>query len=128
MKALLDTHTFLWWNMNDPQLSVVARQFIADPQNEIVLSSVSAWEIAIKASNGRLALPEIPEDYVMNRIILHGFTAMPIHIKHAVQVFHLPHHHKDPFDRLLVVQSVIENIPLITGDTEIAKYGVTIIW
>ncbi len=128
MKALLDTHTFLWWNLNDPQLSETAREFISDGRNEIFLSAASVWEIAIKYGNGRLELPEKPEQYVAQRLTRHRFSSLPIQLSHAAQVYRLPDIHKDPFDRLLVVQSQLEELPLLTADLQIARYDVNIIW
>ena len=128
MKALLDTHTFLWWNLNDPQLSAAAYDFISDGNNEIFLSAASAWEIAIKCAKGRLILPEDPEPYVANRMILHHFSSLPIQISHALQVFTLPDIHPDPFDRLLVAQSQLEGLPILTADPEIVRYEVDNIW
>jgi PIN domain nuclease of toxin-antitoxin system len=125
---LLDTHTFLWWNMGDERLSPRASQFIADGQNEIFLSAASAWEIAIKARRGRLVLPEQPAHYVVQRLARHHFQSLPVQLSHALHVFNLPDYHQDPFDRLLVAQSQLENLPLLTGDEAIKRYGVEIIW
>ena len=128
MRYLLDTHTFLWWNMDDAQLSSIAKNLIADGNNEIFLSAASAWEIAIKTVRGRLDLPEDPTRYISNRLSLHGFQALPVQIHHAVQVYKLPLHHADPFDRLLIAQSQIESMPLISVDSEIRKYEVEVVW
>ncbi len=128
MRALLDTHTFLWWNLDDPQLSNKAREFISDGRNEIFLSAASTWEIAIKAANGRLKLPDAPGKYVADRIRLHHFSALPIEISHTLQVYDLPLVHTDPFDRLLVAQSQMENLPLLTADSEIRRYQIEVIW
>jgi len=128
MRYLLDTHTFLWWNMDDAQLSSLAKELIADGNNEIFLSAASAWEIAIKTARGRLTLPEDPTRYVSNRLSLHGFQALPVQIHHAVQVYKLPLHHADPFDRLLIAQSQIESMSLISADMEIRKYEIEVIW
>ena len=84
MRALLDTHTFLWWNADDPQMSSTAREFISDGANEIFLSAASAWEIAIKCARGRLVLPETPDKYVANRLSLHRFLALPIQLLEPV--------------------------------------------
>lgn len=128
MRYLLDTHTFLWWNMDDSQLSSLAKELISDSNNEIFLSAASAWEIAIKTARGRLTLPEDPTRYVSNRLSLHGFQALPVQINHAVQVYKLPIHHADPFDRLLIAQSQIESMPLISVDADIRKYDLEVIW
>ncbi len=128
MRYLLDTHTFLWWNMDDAQLSSLAKDLIADGSNEIYVSAVTAWEIAIKTARGRLSLPEEPTRYIPNRMNLYGFLALPVQISHAVQVYTLPMHHANPFDRLLVAQSQIESMPLITLDADIRKYDVEVVW
>lgn len=128
MKYLLDTYAFLWWNMDDAQLSSLAREIISDGANEIFLSAATAWEIAIKTARGRLELPEDPTRYVSSRMNLHGFQALPMQIYHAVQVYKLPMHHADPFDRLLVAQSQIESMPLISVDVDIRKYEVDVVW
>ena len=128
MKALLDTHTFLWWNLDAPQLSDAVREFISNGRNEIFLSAASVWEIAIKYSKGPLELPQIPELYVAQRLARHRFSSLPIQLSHAAQVHRLPDIHQDPFDRLLVVQSQLEELPLLTSDSQIAYYDVSIIW
>jgi PIN domain nuclease of toxin-antitoxin system len=128
MKALLDTHSFLWWNTNDPKLSSNALKIIEDGNNEIYFSSVSAWEVTLKAAKGSLILPEPPDKFVSNSIHEHNFTALPVHISHALHVFHLPFHHSDPFDRLLIAQSILENLPIITLDKNIKEYEITTIW
>lgn len=128
MKLLIDTHTFLWWNSDDPQLSVRARDLIADGRNEVYLSAASAWEIAIKTARGRLILPEPPTPYLANRMRLYRFLPLPVQISHAAQVYELPPYHHDPFDRLLVAQSQLESLPLVTCDEEIQRYDLETIW
>jgi PIN domain nuclease of toxin-antitoxin system len=128
LKAILDTHAFLWWNLDDPRLSERARAFISDGGNEIYLSAASAWEIAIKVAKGRLTLPEAPDQYVANRMGRHRFTALPIELSHALHVYGLPQIHSDPFDRLLVAQSQMEQLPILTVDDNIARYEVEIVW
>jgi len=128
MKALIDTHIFLWWNTEDAQLSPRARKIIADGKNEIFLSAASAWEIAIKTAKGRLVLPEEPALYVTSRMSLHRFQPLPVQISHALRVYELPPHHADPFDRLLVAQCQMESLALITKDEEIRRYEVETIW
>lgn len=128
MKVLLDTHAFLWWNTDDEQLSQRARAIIADGENEIYFSAASAWEIAIKAARGKLILPEEPGAYIASRLKNHHFQPMPIQISHAVQVYALPHHHEDPFDRLLIAQCQLEGLQLLTLDPQIKKYDLETIW
>lgn len=128
MKALLDTHTFLWWNANEPQLSETVRAIIADGNNEIFLSAASAWEIAIKAALGRLSIPAPPEQYVADRLTLHHMQGLPIQLSHALRVYSLPEIHRDPFDRLLIAQSQMEKMPILTTDKNISSYDVEVIW
>ena len=128
MKALLDTHTFLWWNMDAEQLSERAREIIAEADNEIFFSAVSSWEIAIKTAKGRLVLPEEPAAYIASRLRLHHFQPLPIQVSHTTHVYGLPRHHDDPFDRLLIAQAQLEGLPILTLDPEIKKYPVETIW
>jgi PIN domain nuclease of toxin-antitoxin system len=128
MKYLLDTHAFLWWCLGAEQLSPHAADIIADGRNEIYFSSASAWEIAIKTGKGRLTLPEEPAQFVVSRMNQHRFLALPVQISHAMHVAELPPFHADPFDRLLIAQSQLESLPLITKDEEMQRYAVETIW
>jgi PIN domain nuclease of toxin-antitoxin system len=128
MRALLDTHTFLWWNQNAAELSATAREFIGEGSHEIFFSAASAWEIAIKYARGRLELPEAPEQYVATRLAQHRFTPLPIQLSHALHVSTLADIHQDPFDRLLISQSRLEKLPMLSADRDIARYGVDVIW
>lgn len=129
MRALLDTHTFLWWGADDPKLSTRAREILADDSNELLFSAVSGWEIAIKAALGRL--DNVPEDlkaFIYEQISENAFKVLPIHLQHVLGVYSLPQHHRDPFDRLLVVQALAENLPLLSRDSKFAPYSVNVIW
>ncbi len=128
MRLLLDTHTFLWWTTEAPQLSLRASELILDGQNQIFLSVVSIWEIAIKAAKGKLILPEEPSAYITNRMNFYRILALPVQASHALQVYTLPMHHADPFDRLLIAQSQIEGLPLISADANIRRYEVDVVW
>ena len=128
MRALLDTHSFLLWNAGDPKLSKAAHEFISEGRNEVFLSAASAWEIAVKYARGRLILPEPPEKYVPERLLTQNFTSLPIQVSHALHVASLPDIHQDPFDRLLVAQSQLESLPLLTSDGVFSRYGVEVIW
>jgi PIN domain nuclease of toxin-antitoxin system len=128
MKALLHTHTFLWWVTNNPQLSLTTRSIIADRNNQIFFSVASGWEIAIKAQLGKLQLPDQLELFLTNQLTVNSFVLLPIQLNHALHTYHLSNHHKDPFDRILVAQSQVENLPIMTLDSKIAQYGVTVIW
>lgn len=128
MNVLLDTHAFLWWVIDDPQLSKAAKAIIADPSNTIYLSVVSAWEIIIKERTGKLTLPEPPETYIPSRLASNRFISLNVQMQHVLQIAILPDHHRDPFDRLLIAQSQVENIPLLTVDHLIGQYSVNVIW
>ncbi len=127
MRALLDTHVFLWWIMDSPLLPQSARQIIADARNELFLSAASGWEIALKASRGRLQLPDIPERFVARQLAENSIMSLPVLMSHALHVYRLPNHHQDPFDRLIIAQSQLEDLPLLTMDQEIARYEVQIV-
>jgi PIN domain nuclease of toxin-antitoxin system len=109
-------------------LSAAARAIISDGSNELFLSAASAWEIAIKAARGSLILPEPPWKYVSSRLHQHHFKPLPIQISHALQVYNLPEYHRDPFDRLLIAQGQPEELPILTTDTEIARYEIKVLW
>lgn len=128
MKILLDTHVFLWWNGDAENLSARAIELIADTRNEVYVSVVSAWEITIKSAKGRLILPDEPAKYLRLRIQGQGFQVLPITFEHAVSVFALPSHHADPFDRLLIGQSMVEKMPLLTTDSFIRRYNIETLW
>lgn len=128
MRALLDTHAFIWWVTDDSQLSSTARSVIGDPNNVLFLSSASAWEIIIKVRLGKLDLPESPEIYIPSRLIINRFESLSIQIIHALQVANLPDLHRDPFDRIIIAQSQVENLPIVTVDSQIHQYSVDIIW
>lgn len=128
MKALLDTHAFLWWVLDASSLSDSGRAFMRDGQNELYVSAVSAMEIAIKVRKGRLALPEPAESYVPSRLASEGFQGMPVELAHALRLATLPDIHRDPFDRLLVAQAQVEGIPIVTADPAIAQYDIETIW
>lgn len=128
MRALLDTHTFLWAAQGSEQLSAVAREFVADTANEILFSAASALEIAVKVGKGRLELPEPVDHYLRDRLDAFALEALPITVTHAVRAAMLPPHHRDPWDRLLVAQAIVEGVPLVSSDPAIARYDVEIIW
>jgi PIN domain nuclease of toxin-antitoxin system len=121
------THTFLWWNSEDPLLSIHAKEIIANGQNYIFLSAASVWEIVIKTAKGRLVLLEIPAQYIFKRINMYRFQPLPIQISHAAYVYELLPYHNDPVDRMLIAQSRLESLPLVTND-DIRQYESETIW
>jgi len=128
MRALLDTHAFLWWITNDPRLSRKVREIISDGENELFLSVASGWEMAIKAGLGRLQLPPNLEHFILEQMALNAIESLPVQMSHALHVYKLPAHHRDPFDRMLIAQAQLENLPILTVDPQIARYSVKVIW
>ena len=125
---LLDTHAFLWWIADDPRLSRRAREVFAEGRNELLFSAASGWEIAIKAGLGKLEVPEDIEEFIDEQLSKNAFRALPIRLSHALRVNSLPDHHRDPFDRLLVAQSVLEGLPILSADPQVALYPVEVVW
>ncbi len=126
--ALLDTHVFLWWATDDPQLSPTARAFIRNPKNELAFSIVSMWEILLKARSGRLPIQGDVGDFVEVRIGRYRLTVLELQSRHLTRFYHLPVHHRDPFDQMLIAQAQVEKLPLVTGDAQMSKYEVELIW
>lgn len=128
MKLLLDTHVFLWWNEGSPRLSKRASGLLADPENTLLLSAASVWEIVLKVRTGKLQLPSAARDYVPARMAHYGIEPLPITLAHVLASEPLPFHHRDPFDRILVAQAQVERLPLITQDPLVRQYSVKTIW
>jgi PIN domain nuclease of toxin-antitoxin system len=128
VRVLIDTHVFLWWNEGNSQLSKKAVRILADPGNSLVLSVASAWEIAIKTQAGKLRIPEDAATYVPTRVAHYGMEILPIQLGHALALASLPLLHRDPFDRILIAQSQIEKLPILTADPAIRGYPVDAIW
>jgi len=128
MKVVLDTQAFLWWVMDEAALSSRARQLIQDGASVLYLSAASAWEISIKASLGKLKLSDEPGKVITEQMAANGIHPLPIQVSHALHVYGLPPHHRDPFDRMLVAQSQLEDLPIVTPDERIAQYGVQTVW
>jgi PIN domain nuclease of toxin-antitoxin system len=124
----LDTCTFLWIIDGSSELSEVARVEFSDPANEILMSSVSAWEIAVKHKLGRLELSLPPREYVPKQRAKHGIASLGLEEEAALQVDRLPSIHRDPFDRMLVAQAIYHGLILLTPDPEIEKYPVRVLW
>ena len=128
MRLLLDTHTLLWWLIDDPALPVSARRLIARESNTIFVSAASGWEIATKFRLGRLpSAANLVEDFE-NFLAGERFETLPILLAHAVRAGLLPGPHKDPFDRMLIAQALAENLPIISNDSALDNYHVRRIW
>jgi PIN domain nuclease of toxin-antitoxin system len=126
--VLLDTQAFLLWISGSDRLTPRAAEVIEDRDVTVLVSTASAWEIAIKVAAGRLELEGPAATYVPDRIASHGFTVLPIGLEHALRAGSLPRHHDDPFDRALVAQGMVERIPIVTGDPLINLYDIETIW
>ncbi len=128
MRALVDTHVFLWWINDDPQLSESVRVIMGNAENVLYFSAASGWEIAIKSRLGKLELPSEPEPFVIEEIHNNRLRPLPIELSHALHTYSLPMLHRDPFDRVLIAQSQMENLPILTVDRAISQYEVDTIW
>ena len=130
MRLLLDTHTMYWHIEGDPQLSGTARTLIQDASNEILMSPASYWEIAIKISIGKWKLNRPYEEFIDIGLNQYGFQILPILPTHTARLIGLPFPpgHKDPFDRLLITQTLVEQIPIVSADSALDAYGVTRLW
>ncbi len=130
MNLLLDTHSLIWYALDDPRMSVTARALIKDPDNEIMISPASYWEIAIKVSIGKLDLKQSYEDFLDICLGPSGFRVLPIEPAHTIRLAALPFPsgHKDPFDRLLIAQAMVEGIPIVSIDVAFDPYPITRIW
>ena len=124
MKLLLDTHAALWWLSDDSRLGDTSAQLMTDASNQVLLSAVVVWEVAIKRSLGKL---EAPGDLAAT-LLGAGAHALPIGVDHAEAIGELPWHHRDPFDRLLIAQAQIERAVLVSDDEALAPYGVPMLW
>jgi PIN domain nuclease of toxin-antitoxin system len=128
MTYLLDTHSFLWFVLENPRLSPTALGYIAAGENALLLSPASYWEIAIKVSLGKYSLPGPLQEFFEEQLTLNEIEILPISIAHAARLSTLPFHHRDPFDRMLVVQSLVESIPLISSDSILDAYAIERLW
>lgn len=128
MRILLDTHSFLWFINGDPQLSVTARSHMEDETTDLFLSMASLWEIAIKMSLGKLQLAQPYDIFIPQQLTLNEIFLLNITITHTSSVISLPFHHRDPFDRLIIAQSSVEQMPVISKDDVFDTYGIKRIW
>jgi PIN domain nuclease of toxin-antitoxin system len=128
MRVLLDTQTFLWWILDDAALSRRAREAIGSPRNECLLSAASCWEMAVKVSLGKLELDGTVERFVQQHLAVNSFGELPVEIRHAAGVARLPFYHRDPFDRLLVSQALLEDLAIVSADPTFRRYGVRRVW
>ncbi len=128
MRLLLDTNALIWAVLRPWQLSQRALDAISDGDNPVFMSVVNAWEVAIKASLGKLVVPEDIEATIRRGCSDSGFGILPVELRHAFEVRKLPLHHKDPFDRLLVAQARIEGLTLVSIDRQLHAYNLDVLW
>jgi PIN domain nuclease of toxin-antitoxin system len=128
MKILMDTACWLW-SLTDPdRLNKKARDLLSNRAHTLYLSAASSWEIAIKAALGKLRLPESPEQYIPSRMAAMDVLGLAVEHAHALRVFALPPHHRDPFDRILIAQAQIESLTILTADPAFKAYDAEIFW
>jgi PIN domain nuclease of toxin-antitoxin system len=124
----MDTHIFLWYVWDDPKVNEKVISLIESPDNQAYISMASLWEMAIKVSTGKLELTRPFERLLPELIYANGFDVLPISYAHTVAVSAMQFHHRDPFDRLLVAQSLVEDIPILSADAVLDAYNVTRLW
>jgi PIN domain nuclease of toxin-antitoxin system len=128
MRLLLDTHTLIWWLTGDSSLPASARRLIASRNHDILVSTVSAWEISTKVRLGRLnTATDLARDFSAY-LAQERFESLSISIEHGIRAGSLPGSHKDPFDRVLVAQAQMENLAIVSNDAELDGYGVSRVW
>jgi PIN domain nuclease of toxin-antitoxin system len=127
MKIIIDTHTFLWFINEQPELSATIKTLI-ESDTDVLLSVVSLWEIAVKVSIGKMTLPDAFERFIPEQLMINDIEILPIALPHLTLISALPFHHRDPFDRLLIAQSIVEDLPITSIDKAFDAYGVNRIW
>lgn len=127
MKLLLDTQAFLWFLLDDERLSTHAKTSI-EQADILYLSPASHWEIAIKIALGKYSLPESFAQFMARELASNNMTILPIEISHTALLTDLPFHHRDPFDRLIIAQSLAEQLPVVSVDVQFDAYGIKRIW
>ena len=128
MRFLLDTHTFIWYVTDERQLTTLVLELINDENNEILLSIASIWEMAIKQSTGKLSFSLPFEVFIIQQLSLNKFNLLEIKIDYLAVVASLPLHHRDPFDRLLVSQAMVEQLPILSIDSAFDSYPIQRFW
>ena len=124
MRVLLDTHVLLWWQHDSSRLRPETRQLLADSRNGLIWSAASTWELGIKLQLGKVRIDEPLHQFVTRIVVEQSLVAMPIHHAHAAYVADLPPIHRDPFDRLLLAQASVEDVPLLTANAQLSAYGI----
>ena len=128
MRILLDTHAWLWWITDDQKLSRSARELLTSGRNELFLSVAGLWEVVAKAQIGKLPFPKPSAPYLQQQLAKSGVRVLPILLDHVFRLEDLPLHHRDPFDRILIAQSLEEGMPILTADPLLKAYSATLLW
>jgi PIN domain nuclease of toxin-antitoxin system len=124
LKLILDTHAALWWLSGDERFGAAAEESLADATNQVLLSAAVVWEVAIKRSLGKLQAP----DGFAATFLAGGAQPLPVSLEHAGEMERLPWHHRDPFDRLLIAQAIVERAALVSGDAAVRAYDARVVW
>jgi PIN domain nuclease of toxin-antitoxin system len=127
MRLLLDTHTFLWFIEDNPLLSSDAKNLL-ESDVDLLISTASLWEIAIKNNIGKLGLAQPFEIFIPSQLAKNAIELLPIEISHLAVITRLPMHHRDPFDRLLIAQAITEQVPIVSVDNKFDTYGIKRLW
>lgn len=128
MRLLLDTHVLLWWDSEPSKIPPSTLQILENPENSLWISIVSLWEIQIKTQLGKLKLNLPLQDLVAQQQQINGLQLLPIDLRHILALEALPYHHKDPFDRLLIAQSIAENLVCVSADSVFQQYAIPLLW
>ncbi|MBD2310059.1 type II toxin-antitoxin system VapC family toxin [Chroococcidiopsis sp. FACHB-1243] len=128
MKILIDTHVFIWWTSNVKMLSSRVGDLLLDPNTEVVLSVVSVWEMQIKSSLGKLQFKTTLRELVQDEINQNHIEILPLSLSHIYTLNDLPQHHRDPFDRILIAQSMEAGLQIVSIDEKFDAYGIARIW
>ena len=128
MRLLLDTCVLLWLAAEPDRLSPLARGLVDDPDSDLVVSHAAVWEIALKSAAGKLALPVPPRAWLAEQHGVWGFDYLQVSLEHIFRTGEIPHHHVDPFDRLMICQAIVDGLTIVTPDGEFPRYPVHVIW
>lgn len=128
MKLLLDTHAFIWWDENPDKLGPASRQACSDPNNDLVLSTASVWEIQLKQMVGKLTLSKPLRELIEEQARQNGMEISPVQVEHILRLDSLAFHHRDPFDRILIAPAQVEGWTIVTHDGAFKQYGVPVLW
>ena len=128
MNLLLDSHAFVWMHEQPHKLSVKVASEILNPANQIYLSAASVWELQIKIALGKFKFNDTFTNVIAEELQTNGLQILPVNLSHALYLENLPLHHKDPFDRLLISQAIVENMILVSADPKFSDYPVSLLW